>query len=300
MPTNDGSPSVDVDHAIKSWRYLRLAIVVLAVALLLSLLLELWRAEWNLLPSISAYYYTPVHSIFVGAMVMIGACLLAIRGLTDREDVMLNLAGLLAPVVALAPTVAPDPETYIGDLLTIDVKPLANNNLAALLVAAIVVGVGSNLLVRRLTQRASAKPDARSSRSSTMHADVKRGWTMGGVIVVAGTTIYLIWETKPLHNFAAILMFVCLWRVVVYNASGNHPRIKPIAIWKQALRFPKGGYPSTYAWIALWMLVGPLLVGLAAVVSPAAKRNYTFWLELVEIVPFVAFWLAQTMQRWYE
>jgi hypothetical protein len=54
--------------------------------------------------SISAYYYTPVHGIFIGALVAVGTCLICLRGNTDAEDILLNLAGMFAPVVALVPT----------------------------------------------------------------------------------------------------------------------------------------------------------------------------------------------------
>jgi hypothetical protein len=287
------APSKIAEHAIKSWRYLRLAIVVLAVALLIALLLELIRADWNLLPSISAYYYTPVHSIFVGSMVMIGACLLAIRGLTDQEDVMLNLAGLLAPVVALAPTVAPNDSTYDG-LLSIAVNPLADNNLAALALAALVVVAGSTWLVKRLKQPPKHFP------TQTRSAAVRRGWQFGVVIVVCGAVTYAAWGTKPLHNYAAILMFVCLWRAVVYNALRDGSRLDIKAVLRQAKKLREGGFPTTFAWIAIGMMLGPAIVGIVAAASPAARRNYTFWLELAEIAPFVAFWLTQTMERWYE
>ena len=54
--------------------------------------------------SISAYYYTPVHGVFIGALVAVGTCLICLRGNTDAEDILLNLAGMFAPVVALVPT----------------------------------------------------------------------------------------------------------------------------------------------------------------------------------------------------
>ena len=71
-------------YAVRSYRYLRMAIVVVLLALICSVALERAHASrWE--ESISAYYYTPVHSLFVGALVALGVCLIAIRGSTDAR-----------------------------------------------------------------------------------------------------------------------------------------------------------------------------------------------------------------------
>ena len=87
-----------------TWRYLRLAIVVMVVALGASVLYEHARTGtrcWQ--PSISSYYYTAAQSAVVGALVAIGVCLICLRGNTDWEDILLNVAGACAPVAALSP-----------------------------------------------------------------------------------------------------------------------------------------------------------------------------------------------------
>jgi len=92
--------------AVKSYRYLRLSIVVVVLALMASVVIERSHVScWQ--ESISAYFYTPVQAVFVGALVAIGVSLIAIKGSTDREDVLLNLAGVLAPIVAFVPTSPP-------------------------------------------------------------------------------------------------------------------------------------------------------------------------------------------------
>src|SRR4051812_48137400 len=79
-------------EAVKTWRYLRLAIVVVAVELAASVLYEHAQAPaecWQ--TSISAYYYTPAQGVLVGALVAIGVCLVSVKGNTDWEDILLNL-----------------------------------------------------------------------------------------------------------------------------------------------------------------------------------------------------------------
>ncbi len=92
--------------AVKTYRYLRIALTALVVLLFASIALEWWAADRCVLPSISAYYFTPVQAVFIGVLVTMGASLLALKGNTDGEDVLMNLAGMLAPGVAFIPTVA--------------------------------------------------------------------------------------------------------------------------------------------------------------------------------------------------
>ena len=91
------------EYAKKSYRYLRLSIVIMVAALIVSVIIERLNAScWQ--GSFSAYYYTPVHAVFVGSLVATGACLIAIKAADDWEDMLLNVAGMLAPVVAFVPT----------------------------------------------------------------------------------------------------------------------------------------------------------------------------------------------------
>ena len=102
-----GVPMTDLtDAAIKTYRYLRIALVVLIVALAASVLLERAHAT-HLQDSISAYYYTPAHSVLVATLVGIGVCLIALKGCNDTEDLLLNVAGTLPPGRVRFPTLAP-------------------------------------------------------------------------------------------------------------------------------------------------------------------------------------------------
>ena len=89
--------------AVKTYRYLRIRMVGAVVLLGVSILIERSNVDcWQ--TSVSAYYYTPVRSIFVGVMLAIGLCLIVIKGSTTWEDATLNAAGMLAPIVAVVPT----------------------------------------------------------------------------------------------------------------------------------------------------------------------------------------------------
>ena len=65
-----------------------------------------WRG-WDLQRSMSAYYYTNMQNVFVGALITIGAFLLAYKGRDKREARAGTVAGISAVIVGLFPTVAP-------------------------------------------------------------------------------------------------------------------------------------------------------------------------------------------------
>ena len=78
-----------------------------------------------------------------------GASLLALKGNTDGEDVLMNLAGMLAPGVAFIPTVAsgvcgsgasPGSGDGIADAVA--------NNMPALFITGLVVAVAAVLIAR--------------------------------------------------------------------------------------------------------------------------------------------------------
>src|SRR3954451_18005677 len=140
------------ESTTKTYLYLRVGLVALAVFLGASLVIELAFGETDWLGSISAYYYTPVRSVFVGTLCAMGVCLIAIKGRDrPREDLMLNLAGMCAPVVALCPTPLEDsaacgtatrcvPASYV---------PGVENNIGALLVVGAVGFLFAARTIRR-------------------------------------------------------------------------------------------------------------------------------------------------------
>jgi hypothetical protein len=143
------APPDPASEAVKTWRYLRLAMVALVAGLAASVVYEHFQTAtscWQ--PSFSAYYYTPVQGFLVGALVTIGVSLVAVKGNTDWEDLLLDLAGISAPVVAFVPS--PDPGTC-GSVLTTPAHRdlnIANNVTALLLVGGLGLVVAAVLALR--------------------------------------------------------------------------------------------------------------------------------------------------------
>src|SRR5215207_981942 len=91
------------DTLTKSYRYLRTAMAGLLVCLAAAVVYQSVRQD-DLLGSVSAYYYTSAQGIFVGALIGLGACMIALQGTTLVEDIFLNLGGVCAAIVAVVPT----------------------------------------------------------------------------------------------------------------------------------------------------------------------------------------------------
>ena len=79
----------------KSYRYLRIAMVGLLIALAAAVFYQSSQ-QGSFLASVSAYYYTSAQAVFVGALIGLGASMIALQGLTDAEDQFLNLGGIFA------------------------------------------------------------------------------------------------------------------------------------------------------------------------------------------------------------
>lgn len=99
-----------IKHMLKSYFWLRIVLVVVAVAFPLALLYfgNERGIEWQ--QSMSRYYHAvgagdrTNRDIFVGALAATGALLIAYRGHSGAENGLLNVAGALAILVASFPT----------------------------------------------------------------------------------------------------------------------------------------------------------------------------------------------------
>ena len=137
-----------------TYRYLRVAPLVVALFLGASVTLQRSVAGGCSLGSISAYYFTAAHSVFVAALCAIGACLIVYKGNTDTEDVVLNFSGFLSFVVAFVPT---QREAVCGAGLpaAYEVGPGVRNNVLALIVAG-VLAEATRVFISRNVERQRA------------------------------------------------------------------------------------------------------------------------------------------------
>jgi hypothetical protein len=269
-------------EAVKTWRYLRLAMIFLVVGLATSVLYEhaataddCWRS------SLSAYYYTPVQGVFVGALVTIGICLVSLKGNTDWEDILVNLAGVCAPVVALVPTREGGP---CGSVVTGSENRDLNiaNNITALLVAG-----GLALVVMAVLSRLGRwDPHAgQPSRTGLL------GFAVTVVLYLATVLVFVLdrsWFTDWGHPIAAIAMFTFIFANVWLNAAN--------------LYFARRGTSRPVGVLNPYTVIGVLMAGaVVATVLLGVVGHWPYWklaLEASLITLFAVFWVLQTVELW--
>lgn len=262
-PNHDG-------YAIKTWRYLRLAMVAVVLGLFVAVLTEFLKAKPSCFQeSISDYYYTPVRGFFVGATLALGLCLICLRGSTETEDVLLNLAGVLALVVAFVPTEYSFNAPHCTSVPTVFDDTSANvaNNIFALLVVGSIV---LPIVAVKITWRGATLPTLVSSIIASVL------WATAAVVFLVARGSFV--ETA--HFAAAVPMFICIAGAAIVNALDVNDAVKR----------------KRYAWIAAVMFVLPLAIGAVGLLT--GWRYRLIVVETVILSLFVVFWLVQTRDLW--
>ncbi len=260
------------EYAIKTWRYLRLAMVVLVAGLFVSIAVERLEVSpgcWQ--TSISGYYYTPVQGYFVGALAAIGVCLFCLKGSTDIEDVLLNLAGMFAPFVAFVPTPGTGTcASVLGTMRDRDVN--VNNNVKALL----AVGTIGLFIIA-----------ARGLRNRASRAAV-RGFLVAAVAWLAAALSFFLARdafVDNAHYVAAVAMFICFLVVVGLNA------------WAFKRKTRATTARNRYGAIATAMLASSAII---IALGLSGWDYYVLAIEFVLITLFAVFWIIQTQELWTE
>lgn len=290
--------ATDTD-ALWTYRYLRIGLVAVVAFLAVSVL-QAWRSTGVLQTSISAFYYTTAHAAFLGALGAVGIGLIAYKGSTWTEDILLNSAGFLAFVVALVPTERPacaTAPTDCGQWLPSFDDPTGGvtNNITALVIATLI-GVACYVVIAAVDP---APVTARTPPKSPRTLWLWLARLLQFVVVLAALALHAVAPEKFntwAHGAAATTMFVCIIAVVVHYAYyASSPRGRPTAFAK-----------------VYWLLAGIMTATLAAAVAlhlsallgadgHAADPTLSGWVLFVEsilIAAFAVFWIIQTIDLW--
>ncbi|WP_135453080.1 diphosphate--fructose-6-phosphate 1-phosphotransferase [Mycobacterium sp. DL99] len=280
-----GNPS----DTMVTYRYVRVGLVALVVFLLCSLALT-W-AHTCPQGSISAFFYTRTHAVFLASLCAIGICLIAYKGSRVGEEALLNYAGFLAFIVALVPT---GPADLCQPWLPSVADPFGGvaNNVAALFVA---VAVGATMYFtldhwRRPRDAPVPSPLSCAEAASlwkTVATALLRSekWlpTVLVILAIAGAPLMLWdWFADHAHAIAAVAMFLAITLVAVYHACYARAAVR-----RHLARF--------YAAIAALMLITVV----AGVVLLILGWHFgVLAVELILIVLFAVFWAVQTWDVW--
>lgn len=310
-----GGAEDDHEILVKSYRYLRAAMVVVLLWLAAAVLLQTGRQDGDILSSISAYYYTPAQAVFVGALVALGVCMIALQGTTPAEDILLNIGGMFAPIVALVPTARAEDIRAVLEQCREASEPVYNeqgtpvdceafeaaesalaaatrlnieNNVTALFIAGLV-GLAATVVLHLLDK----EEVPRFWRNFTFAAGL---YVVGAAFFFRATDGFIL----RAHMLAAVGLFACIVLVAVVNA-----------LRKAGVRLSEHTSPGSKARkiggvvVSLdnpYSVVAGLMVLAVAVGVPANIFNWIpdalFWLEATLIVLFAALWIVQTKDRW--
>jgi|GEM_PF-919057 len=283
-------PNEPRQYVVASYRYLRLAMVIVVAVLGVSILIESFKAEC-LQGSISAYFYTPTHSIFVGALVTLGVALVALKGRDAVEDMFFNFAGVLAFVVALVPTAQSDTVcSSERGRLDINTSAMVSNNVPALL-----VGTALALFVAYGVARRQGK-----ATGIVIPKTTRVGMALSAVVLVVGVVWYFVWHdnfVRYAHGSTAAAMFVAIWFAVLVNAGWPRWALGAIYRFLGVVDLPTQPTAHHLRYRPWYRGISIFMVAAVAVVLVAGDHK-VFWLEVLEIIPFALFWSLQTLESW--
>ncbi len=298
-------PLVD-EQALTTYRYLRMSLVTVLAMLAAAVLVQtfwgsstgppdLANPDWE--TSISYYYWTPVRAVFIGSLIAMGVGMVVLKADNEVEDILLNIGGVLAPLVALVPTpqhcVVTDAGGCTTPPLPADIVEGIRNNVSALLLAGVLAVVIFVLLTRRAATRPTPQP-----RSIVVARRVGFGITFA--LLVGGYVWFYAGRDSfqdHAHLYAAVTLFACIVLVVLLNAVTQ-------------LLLRRKGAPRASVLAATYLaIVGlMLLVGVIGVVVHSRPEGTSFllieqayailFLEAGILFLFMCFWIVQSVELW--
>ncbi|WP_309068161.1 hypothetical protein [Microbacterium sp.] len=301
-----GAPTREPDDAASSarqtQRYLRLSLVLLVAVLFLGVAIQTvvvsWtplRLGWQVLPSISHYFYTPARPVFVGVLVAASVALLALSG-RRAPSAFLDAAALFAPVIAVVPTAIRTPAS--GELgcgpapcIPVDILSTVYVGVATYVVTVLVVVVA----LAAIRRRKRITP----TRSFVIVSAVAVVAALGLAALAFAPGLregfpFNLWPIGSIH-FAAVLLFFTCFAVVplVYGWQPVEADETP----------PTRRQRTVYRLVAVLMaadLVFLLLAFLARGLGWPLFGDAPVVLvgEFVALLLFAWFWWEQTLQRW--
>ncbi|MGW6934539.1 hypothetical protein ACWGE0_31075 [Lentzea sp. NPDC054927] len=257
---------------------LRLALTLIVVMLLIALAIQ-GVQEWCAMHSISAFYYSPLQPMFVGVLVAIGICLVVYQGTTYQENLLLDIAGFMAFIVAFVPTADPVYKDttisvclnkgYVG--LGVEQSFLVWRNVLPLLLVAFVATFIA-FIVRLKKDKSAPRP----------RLEV---WRIGAGLGAQLVVLAALWSlngqfVERAHGIAATTLFVCIIAVVVIN---HIDRKDDSTVTKRK---------NVYGWVAAVMAL-TLIVCVVANLT-VKSPHLILIIETLLIAEFAAYWAIQT------
>lgn len=304
--------SASSSEAEQTYRYVRLAVIALMVAIGIAVICQSVRQK-SLLASVSAYYYTPAQSIFVGGLIGLGVAMVALKGTTDFEDIALNIGGMLCPIIAVVPTSRTDLDSNLHGVVkacrvarasfTVGTSPSRLDcGTADSLAAAARANVQNNMftllaaggLALAVVTIVSLVDSHRSTRGrENRNALAVWGFLLAWLVYLLALVTFWVtpdWFIARAHYCSAAGLFTCALAAVLANGIRKTHAAKSA----DPLQKPATRQGRWYFYLAIAMFVAAVVLVLLVVTGHVTL----FWLEAVLSAFFGVFWVGQTKDRW--
>lgn len=279
-------PDPQREIALDTYRYLRVGMPLIVLGLAAAILIQASPAHC-FKTSISAYYYAPVHSIFIAALCALGALLTIYKGVCDSEDALLSLAGVLALFVAMVPTprkMLRPGEITCGNYDLPDDYSVAHgvtNNVLAVIITLVAVQAFTLWMYYRTTKAGDQTTNGPSCGGVLIRAFL---WAIIGVIALNFRSSQFLAHG---HYVAAVTMFAAIILTVSITAFVSGRQAEELSPHKRL-------YRRTY-----WVIAGAMT--LTVLLAWGSHKMLPHWIMFVEaalILEFAIYWIIQTIELW--
>lgn len=308
--------------ALRTYTAIRVGVVAVIVALGFAVWRQVANSPHNCVQrSLSAYYYTPVRPMFVGALLVIGFAMVVLWGRTMTEDAALNLAGLLLMVVAFVPTLDANycsiPTSVGGRVSSPESRQIADNALISANAQDVARSFSSLLFVlwlllafiaiagwmtyRKAMTKFEENPDPAQDRRPNPQALLAYVVTWG--LAVVAVIIYTILYQDADNPDSAFNHHVHAWSA---NIAVALVIVAVCSAARQKAKEAKQGDQAAKKWAVFYGVVAGLMVLTAIVIkggdtldlfSGWLDEHATFLVEAILIGLLGVFWSLQTVDR---
>lgn len=282
--------------ALQTYRYLRLALALPALFLIVATLLEAWN-QGTFRQSISDSYQGPVRDVFVGALMASGVCMIAYKGSSKLEDYALNFGGFNAFFVALVPNnftqVLDDaPTGSLGATSTVTREQMLTD-LRLVLAAFLLVAVLFVVLDAKLMQWSAIRWQNQQPVSNVL---VVVSWVAEVVFIGVIGGVLLGWETLFGASIFGIVHFTAAGLLIANLSFAVASHAFPDKLRTATDEAPEPHSTQVFYRVVVALMWLGLLVG-----GFAIARNVSYSVlvtEYYEIVMFLVFWVVATRRGW--
>jgi hypothetical protein len=295
--------------ALRTYTAIRMGVVAVIVALAFAVWREIANSPGHCVQrSLSAYYYTPVRPVFVGALMVIGFAMIVMWGMTPFEDAALNLAGLLLTVVSIVPTLDANycrvPTTIATPIKDPEAKKIADDALITANAATVERSFTALLFVLALSLAFFAVAGLWLYFSSTeerrpIGSAFIAYLVTWGVALIAGVIYYLLYRHE--HDLDSA------FNHKVHSYSANIAvGFVIFAVLCAAIQKGRSDDENKTRWVWLYAILAGTMVLVAAFFKGGDHfklfhgwfgQHSTFLVEATLIGLIGVFWTLQTIER---